>query len=314
MELMRGCIFQVWHTEEVLALFEYVRETQRTARPLVLTGFDVQSSTSADSARSALLRRVVGTADSAYARRVYATDSAFFAASGSGAGAGYATRERDRLVAFYDSLAAWLRPRESRLTALFPDDPTAPVLARQTAVSMSHFVRQLAAGMGEAGIEVRDRGMADNLDFVLDELHPGKKVMVWAHNFHIQHGGFGSPAAVSDTAGVQRTMGTYVAERRRPELYTIGLFMYRGSAAMNNRVVYPVTRAAPNSLEAILHRAPWRYAFLDLSRAVPGPGTAWMTRRIPAKEWGTAPQMIVPREEYDGILFIDTTWPPQYVR
>ena len=50
------------------------------------------------------------------------------------------------------------------------------------------------------------------------------------------------------------------------------------------------------------------------SRAVAGPGTAWMTRGITAKQWGTAPETIVPRAEYDGLLFVDTTWPPAYVR
>jgi len=89
--------------------------------------------------------------------------------------------------------------------------------------------------------------------------------------------------------------------------------MYRGRAARNDRVVYAITPAAPGSLEAILHRAPWRYAFVDLAHAAPGPGTAWMDRPIIAKEWGTMPELIVPREEYDGILFIDTTWPPQYL-
>lgn len=314
MELMRGCIFGVWHTEEVLTLFDYIRETQQSDRPLILTGFDVQTSSFAgDRGRPAFLRRMVGVLDSVYARRVYETDSVFFAATRGPAGPEYARRERARLEAFYDSLATWLRPREQELARAFPDDPVAPALARQVAVSMGYFVRQLATGVGTAGIEIRDRGMADNVDFVLDELHPDSKVMVWAHNFHIQHRGFGSDESRPDSARGPRTMGTWVAERHRPELYTIGLFMYRGSGAMNNRVVYQITPPAPGSLEAILHRAPWRYAFVDLARASAGPGTAWMSRPISARQWGTTPETIVPREEYDGILFVDTTWPPQYV-
>ena len=105
-------------------------------------------------------------------------------------------------------------------------------------------------------------------------------------------------------------MGTWIAERRRAELYTIGLFMYRGSAAMNTRVVYPVSPVSPGSLEAILHRAPWKYSYVDLSRAGSGAGASWMSRRISAKSWGTNAETMVPRAEYDGILFIDTTWPP----
>jgi erythromycin esterase len=170
--------------------------------------------------------------------------------------------------------------------------------------------RHSALSIGDERLALRDRGMADNLDFVLDELHPGKRVMVWAHNFHIQHRGFAPDT--TPTVPVRST-GTYMAERHRRELYTIGLYMYRGSAAGNTRAVYPVARAAPNGLEAILHRAPWKYAFVDLSRAPAGPGTSWMTRRIPSLTWGTTLEQLVPREEYDGIVFIDTTWPPAYI-
>ena len=198
---------------------------------------------------------------------------------------------------------------EERLFASYPD-ARVTAMARQTAISMSRLMRQLSSA-GPGRTETRDRGMADNLDFLLDVLHPGRKVIVWAHNSHIQHRGFGG-----DSTGVaerMRTMGTWVAERRRHELYTIGLYMYRGGAANNARKVYRVRDAAPGSLEAILHRAPWRYTFVDLSRATPEPGSAWMTRPVVVKEWGLNNVTIVPRAEYDGLLFIDTTWPPQYV-
>jgi erythromycin esterase len=120
--------------------------------------------------------------------------------------------------------------------------------------------------------------------------------------------------AMPDSARTVRTMGTHVAERHRRELYTVGFYMYRGSAAHNNRMVYSIPRPAPGSLESILHRAPWRYSFVDLSRAERQPGTEWMFRRVSAREWGLRPQTLLPRDEYDAILFVDQTWPPQYLR
>jgi erythromycin esterase len=308
--LMRSCIFGVWHTEEVVELFDYIKQTQATSRPLILTGFDTQSSSPFDRNRSRFLQSVVSRLDSAYARRVYATDSAADVSNGK---ADYMKLNETRLVAFYDSLVIWLRDREPQLVRSFANDPAAPALARQVAFSMSQFTRQMAAGTSGRGTLIRDRGMADNLDFVLDVLHPGKKVMVWAHNFHIQHRGFAMGTVNTDSTRGPRTTGTYVAERRRAELYTIGLFMFRGHGALNNRMVYPINPAASGSMEAILHRAPWRYSFVDLAGATRAPGTEWMYRRITAREWGTTAQVIVPREEYDGILFIDRTWPPNYI-
>jgi erythromycin esterase len=308
---MRRCIFGVWHTEELVPLFDYVTRTQTTARPLVLTGFDVQASTMQAASRPVFLRRVVAAIDSAYGRQVYSADSAFVAASFVG-NQGNVAEAPDRLVAFYDSLATWLRTHERTLLSRFATDSTAPILARQTAVSMSVLVRVRAAS-GRERFELRDRGMADNLDFILDELHAGKKVIVWAHNSHVQHRGYGA-ARRPPSDSSPRSMGTYVAERHRAELYTVGLYMYSGTAALNTRTVYAVMPATTGSLESILHRAPWRYSFVDLSKPKRTRGTEWIFQKIPAKEWGVTPQLIVPRDEYDGILFVDRVWPPQYVR
>jgi erythromycin esterase len=38
-----------------------------------------------------------------------------------------------------------------------------------------------------------------------------------------------------------------------------------------------------------------------------------MWKKITAMSWGTNPEQMVPRDEYDGVLFIDTTHPPQYI-
>jgi erythromycin esterase len=305
--LMRACIFSVWHSAETLPLFEYIKQTQSTSHPLILAGFDEQTSSSTVGARPGVYRSLVAPLDSSYAMRVYATDSTFLA----NRGATYASANQARLVAFYDSLANFLGTNRRAIEAAHRDDPNIAVIARQAAVSMTVYVRQLAAGQNAGGTEIRDLGMANNLDFLLNELYPGKKVIVWAHNFHIQH----RETALS-TAGIAtgspRTMGTWVAERHRRELYTIGLFMYRGSAAGNTRKPYPIAQSRSGSLESILHQAPWRYTFVDFSQVKRERGSEWVWKPITGLSWGTGPEQFVPRDEYDGVLFIDTVHVPSY--
>lgn len=306
-QLMQSCIFGVWHTDETVPLFEYIKQTQATAHPLILAGFDEQTSSLSASARPAFFRRVIAQFDAPYAARVYTQDSVFLA-SYRGADPTKAAHDEPMFVAFYDTLATWLRVHERAIVAALPDDPQAAVVARQAAISMTFFARQIAAGQSPAGTDIRDRGMADNLDVLLSELYPGKKVIVWAHNFHIEH-------RIDAVAPPAKTMGVWTAERHRAELYTIGLYMYRGSAAMNNRVPYAVSRMQAGSLESIMHAVPWRYSYLDLANVpLDAAGAGWMSQTIPAMEWGTSMMRIVPRNEYDGILFIDTTHPPHYVR
>jgi erythromycin esterase len=303
-ELMRACIFGVWHVQEALPLFEYIKQTHNTDRPLILAGFDNQTSSFSVRARPGVLRDLIAPLDTAYARHVYRTDSVFLASRGPD----YARANETRLVAFYDSLAGFLRRNQRALETAHPDDRALALVARQAALSMNPYVRQLAAGPA-MGTEIRDRAMADNLDFLLTELHPGKKVIVWAHNFHIQH-----REHTTRSESAPRTMGVYVAERHRRELYTIGLFMYRGSAAQNNRSPYPVAPMRSGTLESILHRAPWRYSFVDFSQARQTRGNEWMWKRITGMAWGTNPEQFVPRDEYDGVLFIDTSHVPTYLR
>lgn len=311
-QLMRSCIFGVWHAAEVRPLFEYIKSTQETARPLFLAGFDSQTSAPTAIARPAFFRDLIAKVDTAYARAVYSRDSMTLGAL-NGSENATAVRNRDAMVAFYDSLATWFRGNERRLAPLVRDDPFAPNIARQAAISMNAYTRQTAAGMA-LGTPIRDLAMADNLDFLLAERYPGKKVMVWAHNFHIQHRENVVMRDDGSTGATQTTMGVWTARRHRAELYTIGMFMYRGAAAMNGGQQYAVGRMVTGSLESMLHTLPWRYAFVDLSRATESAETAWMFRTIPTMSWGTQLDPLVPRNEYDGILFIDTSHPPAYIR
>ncbi len=50
-QMMSSSIFGVWFTEDVKALFEYIKQTQQTEHPLILAGFDTQTSSSAGAAQ-----------------------------------------------------------------------------------------------------------------------------------------------------------------------------------------------------------------------------------------------------------------------
>ena len=147
--------------------------------------------------------------------------------------------------------------------------------------------------------------MADNLDFLLDSRYPGHKVVVWAHNSHIARSRYG--------AATPETMGAWVAQRRGAEVYALGLYMGRGVAAWNSRELYPIAAPKPDSLEAIMTSAGRTMSFIDIggaTAAVP----AWARRPTPAREWGVRDVTIVPAQAYDGLLYIDTVTPPDYLR
>jgi erythromycin esterase len=53
--------------------------------------------------------------------------------------------------------------------------------------------------------------------------------------------------------------------------------------------------------------------FVDFLHQTSEPGNAWMFEPIVAREWGTLPLLLIPRDQYDGVLFIDRVTSPSYL-
>jgi erythromycin esterase len=306
--MMRECIFAVWHAQELVPLFTYIRAQSSSARPLVLAGFDVQPTGRGAMARSRpeLLHEVIAKVDPQYAAhvRTVAADQVDRYITNVLAFVNYLRAHSDSLIGEYRGMEDFLTQHQAALAAHFPADPEKPRVALAAARSARVFLQQYSNDDVAERVRIRDEGMADNVDYLLDVLYPGKKVIVWGHNGHI---------AEASPPGELPAMGAYLHGRRGAELYTVGLFMYRGQAALNNRDVYTVISPhLPGSLESILYRARKRWTFVDFSTRASGAGTSWMFQPTRSMSWGSFPETIVPREFYDGVLFIDTTSPPSY--
>lgn len=319
--VMRRCLPTIWQTAEVLALIDYIQQTKSTAHPLHLAGVDVQLTSDTENFSAPIfLDGVIGRVDPAYATRIRALDSTFvtehdeIAVGASRYWRSYAAMDSAlHASAAYDSLTAWFDAHSAQLEATYGADPAPARVARQLAFSRAHYLRELDAVTIPAQTAVRDPGMADNLDALLDRIYPGAKVIVWAHNFHVQAD---RPHAFADTDpdnSAIATMGTYVAQRHRAELYDVGMFMYRGTAATNDGFDYAVTEPAAGSLEATFFPVRMKQFFVDLSTAGSAPGTEWIHRHTVSKDWGITPVRQVIGDQYDGILFIDTSHPPSYL-
>ena len=310
-DMLQRSIFTVWATEEVRPLFDYIQATQRSDHPLLLAGFDTQiSSPRGVAGRPVFLRRVVAAIDSGYADEVASFDATFINAL---RGTQVDPAKWDESEAFYDRLDQFFREHRDGLVEAFPGDP-APVIAERTAYSMVRYIRQLrtqAARPTDAGPEgagaVRDAGMADNLTALARDVYPERKILIWAHNFHIRY-------ANASTTSIQPTMGAIVAERFRPDLYTIGLYMNQGSAAYNNRTIYLIKPAISDSMEWVLANTGPASLFVDFLHQRQEQGNGWMFQPMSTREWGTTPLVLVPREQYDGVLLIDRVTPPNYLR
>ncbi len=318
LQMMGASIFGVWSTVEVEELFRYIQTTKSSARPLLLAGFDSQRSAAfRDFRRPAFFRSLMSSIDATAAQQAFAHDSAFsarYAVAGQTSG-GYQQFSRDlqnelqRWLTGYEAIAEFCERNRVRLGQT-ANNPIIPLFAAQCARSAAEFVKQIAATNG--GGMIRDKAMAQNIDFLLKTMYPDKKIMVWAHNYHIRHANTQTLILPGLTPGIN-VHGEYLVELgRRNDMYTIGLLMYRGSAAANNRQVYAINSVTAGSIESIAYQARKHYLFFDMTSQVRSDSTVWMFEQRVAKEWGVNQLLGVWRNQYDGILFIDAVNPPVY--
>lgn len=296
-EVMARCLFTIWQTHEVRGLFDYMAAVRKGPRPLALAGFDVQFSGAAvDKTR---LPGMLARADSSLAARLGDHERELLA------GKPLTAERAAELRAYYDEVAKTLAARRTDLAAAGHAAAEIDVAIR-TAHARAWLARRnpyLDVAMSIPGNAVRDAGMAEQLDFLLDDAqHPQRKIIVWAHNMHVINA-----HAPGDFVG----MGEVLAARRRSRMYTVGFYVGRGMLSNGHEAPWTVAPPPPETVEGVIANGGLRYAFVDFSQAAPGPATAWFNGENTVREFGTVAKKIVPARSYDGIFYIDTVTPAE---
>jgi erythromycin esterase len=128
---------------------------------------------------------------------------------------------------------------------------------REQYISMSSeagwkFARQNAVTMKEAAKAnqpgVRDRFMAENVKWILDQEEPGAKIALWAHNNHVQ---------TLEPRGSEATMGMHLRRMFGDATLVVGFAFNQGefravNATESNLRAYTALPASADSLDAAL--------------------------------------------------------------
>lgn len=299
-ELMGNCLFWNMRHQELLPAFTYLQSTRQGGRRFNLAGFDNQDSGNDRSVTDARMRAMLTFLSQPLAARLDQMDGDLQRQYAQMANGPMSAPQAGTMTAFYDDVALALTAGRAQLLAGgFPADEAD--MAVQYFRSRARLVQQLAIARDKSS-DVRDQAMAENVEFLLEKLYPGRKVVIYAHNAHI---------AYQPVPNGGAPMGSHLARRRKSDLYTIGLYMGRGHAAYNNGAIYAIGAPKPDSLEAALASGGLKYAFIDLSQARTGPGSAWMTQANPVREWGNVEGRITPASTFDALIYIDAVTPPR---
>ena len=251
---VHGMGFWTWSTAEVLALVGWMRDFNRSRRGRIeFRGFDFQNpGSAAREARAFAARALPGL--------LPRLDEAYAWIGGAAEGAMPAERALARLAAAEGVLA--------ELAA----SPPGPPAEREWALQNARLVTWDLAR--KAGRGSRDRGMADNVEWLLAQAPAGARIVLWAHNAHVRKTG---PA-----------MGAHLARRLGAGYLAVGLTHGRGRYRALGEEAPEEHESGPplaGSLEEWLGSAGLPRFVLDLRGLASGEPAA-LTEPRPARQAG----------------------------
>lgn len=268
-------VFGIWtQSAQVMPLFEYVRATRSTDRPLTLAGFDCQNSGSADALPRVVIDFFNAVPDLLTDRdhtRLRAIIAALIDEPAS------LTDDDETFLAALEVLA-----RDERLARVHPPAETASMrrilLNARAFVSMQRVLTSEKAirdpsPVAKDALNLREKMMADTLVFLARDLYPDRKLITWGASAHLMHGSRG--VTMRDPLGKWSTfepwwipMGDHVRAQLAEETYTVAFLAHSGQAGSVFGRPWDLPPPPAGSLDALCHDTGLPFLFLDL-RSLP---------------------------------------------
>jgi erythromycin esterase len=306
-------VFAIWsHSGQVLPLFEYVRSTLHTTRPLHTAGFDCQFSSPSTWPRyRAYLTDKLGRPECNLltAERLAALDRILKRLENSANRAGGpndpGARRAERLA--IEDLKAAVQHRQADL--LGAHDALEIEFLCRTLQNLLVFEELMSQPMSvdAAANNIRDRAMAENLAWLAERVYPDRKIVVWAASFHIMRNA-PTVKGVNDEAPYDTTvpMGQAVLARFAGQVYSVAFCAYRGQAGRMYDRPWELAEAEPGTLEWLLHQLEQPYLFVDFRGLPP---EHWLRGPVVARPLGYSPMRADWTQVFDAMVFTDVMFP-----
>lgn len=263
-------IFPVWtQSNQVVPLMQYVLDEAKTDNPLILAGFDIQPTGAAMpmDKRFKELKDFLNLHLADFKEGDYPVFFKLLAdprrAMMQKPGAG----EQRSFTSEVKKLQEAMLSGEHEEEAL--------IMARSVRNLYQTFSLFWHADLRKPGntphvFNIRDKGMAENMRLLKEEIYPGKKMIVWGANTHLGYGrGFLGGFNGRDAADPGMVpMGQYVKIDYQEQVYTISFTSYEGKVGSMRGDIFDIPAAAVGTLEEKLSLMPLDQGFLSLRNPV----------------------------------------------
>jgi erythromycin esterase len=323
-EMMQYSILGVWHSQETLNLFNYIKEQSETEKPLDLFGYDMQfTSMYFIDYLTEWLEKV----DKNVSQEYYQLELSFlqeyytllnkFGLDSKGHYEEYQeviNTHKDK----YDKIIRFIKDNKDKLQDIYPDNSVLVDSALIMLNNRMNIVNMSMVGIVES-YELRDRIMADNVEWYIKS-HPDKKIILWAHNDHLAKNTSKMLTLENDEWNNSFvSMGELLHKKFKEDMYVLGFYMQGGKATcLTTGEVYDVPAIEEGSLESIISQSDYKNTFIDLSKNTKvNEFNKWMFTEQYANEDGLSADIIrakamklVPIDQYDGLIVLDEVSAP----
>ncbi|PWJ43005.1 erythromycin esterase family protein [Sediminitomix flava] len=271
-------IFPIWtKCGECEPIFSYIKETQQSENPLFITGFDMQN----------------------YFNEEYSPNFKQFISENN-----LKIQEEEKFFEVLDTLTKNNNPttfNEEEWNTFFTtieklqNTYTKDNFWKQELHNLKGFAEMRKSTKFDNTLNIRDTYMADNLIWLAEKRFPNKKIIVWAHNFHIARGL--GPKKVSLGNEAYKSLGD--------KMYSIAFTSLEGSTgwAFKTSENYKVMPPHKIALERRIEDLGYEQAFLDL-KSFNGKRTKFTMKGL--KHWSEKRNWF---NIFDSVIYIKTMFP-----
>ena len=290
-------------SEQMLSLFEYLREKKETEDPLELEGMDPRVSGLSFKFRLMyVIRRLEPKIiQDSIERGLSDYNKTFEVLDNKDEWQKY----KDNYLEAIDlSKSILLESREDILELELAKEAEIEILLKY----LDMLVDAVDYEFGETyskGLSIRDSLMAENVAFFTNKF-PKAKIIVWGHNGHIEKG--------SGEGDNIKWLGHYLKERYGDDYYALGMYAKKGYIYQTSeRKTSNFDIADPSFIEAKIDADYGKNVFLDLP-LYDETNTNWVNKPINGYELEAGGQVrFIPSKRFDGVLLLGETEAPKYL-
>lgn len=328
--MMGSSIFPVWHSEETLELFQYIKEQAKGDHPLYLAGYDMQFTSYV---LTNIISKTIAKVDEQQAKSYMDTDlqaiqelyailnknGALEQSSNKQAYIKEAKKLINKYVPEYKKSIKFMKDHHKQLSALYPDNPHMINIMIRSMYDRISFLRMITLE-DKPSYEFRDQLMFNNLQYLMNTVYKDKKFILWAHNDHLsKNTSKGEILEQGKWTTSFNSLGERLHNQLQDQLYVVGLFMNQGaSVAITSMTPFKIEPRPAGSLEHTMMQSGYDNTFVDLSAHKQKDAlNAWMFEPIYASEDGLTAEVIssnvmrfVPKEQFDGIIVVNQVSAP----